>query len=72
MKWLPMLKDGQLFLGEFDLPVCMEQLPPSYSMLSPEVGSALKTNENLSSFALVYSDIKFKILYFINFKFYFR
>ncbi|CAB4004072.1 Hypothetical predicted protein, partial [Paramuricea clavata] len=35
--WLPMLKDGQLVLGEFDLPVCMEQLPASYSMLSPEI-----------------------------------
>ncbi|XP_028405418.1 dedicator of cytokinesis protein 7-like [Dendronephthya gigantea] len=35
--WLPMLKDGQLVLGEFDLPVCMEQLPNSYSMLSPEI-----------------------------------
>lgn len=32
-----MLKDGQPVLGEFDLPVCMEQLPASYSMLSPEV-----------------------------------
>lgn len=32
-----MLKDGQLVLGEFELPVCMEQLPTSYSMLSPEV-----------------------------------
>ena len=32
-----MLKEGQLVLGEFELPVCMEQLPASYSMLSPEV-----------------------------------
>ena len=38
-----MLKDGQLVLGEFDLPVCMEQLPHSYSMLSPEVCTTNKT-----------------------------
>ena len=32
-----MLRDGQLVIGDFELPVCMEQLPASYSLLSPEV-----------------------------------
>lgn len=36
-----MVKEGQLQLGEFDLPVCMEHLPSSYSMLSPEVSAPL-------------------------------
>lgn len=33
-----MLKDGQLVLGELDLPVSTEPLPARYSMLMPEVG----------------------------------
>ena len=36
-QWIPALKDGRLSLGEFLLPVSLEELPPSYSMLSTEV-----------------------------------
>ncbi|XP_048582972.1 dedicator of cytokinesis protein 7-like [Nematostella vectensis] len=35
--WIPMLKDGRLALGEFNLPVSLDKPPHSYSMLSPEV-----------------------------------
>lgn len=35
--WLPLLRDGRLAVGDFQLPVSMEKPPPSYSMLHPDV-----------------------------------
>ncbi|XP_073227641.1 dedicator of cytokinesis protein 7-like isoform X3 [Porites lutea] len=35
--WIPALNEGRLSLGEFLLPVSLEKLPSSYSMLSTEV-----------------------------------
>ena len=35
--WLPLLSNGRLVTGEFQLPVSMEKPPPSYSMLHPDV-----------------------------------
>ena len=35
--WVPCIKEGRLNLGMFDLPVAIDKLPPSYSMLSTEV-----------------------------------
>eukprot|EP00794_Sanderia_malayensis_P007878 gene7878-8729_t len=35
--WLPALKEGRLQLGEFSLPVAIDKLPNSYSVLSTEV-----------------------------------
>lgn len=36
-QWIPALNEGRLSLGEFLLPVSLEKLPSSYSMLSTEV-----------------------------------
>ncbi|KAI0241313.1 Dedicator of cytokinesis protein 7 [Lamellibrachia satsuma] len=35
--WLPLLRDGRLTVGDFNLPVSVEQLPSHYSMLHPDV-----------------------------------
>ncbi len=35
--WLPLLRDGRLVTGDFQLPVSLEKPPPSYSMLHPDV-----------------------------------
>ena len=35
--WLPLLRDGRLVVGDFQLPVSVEKPPPSYSMLHPDV-----------------------------------
>ncbi|XP_065674534.1 dedicator of cytokinesis protein 7 isoform X2 [Hydra vulgaris] len=34
--WVPLLKDGRLHLGEFNLPVAIEKLPSGYSILSTD------------------------------------
>ncbi|KAK3089282.1 hypothetical protein FSP39_002319 [Pinctada imbricata] len=34
--WLPMCREGKLMIGEFNLPVSIEKLPPSYSILFPD------------------------------------
>ncbi|XP_026681191.1 dedicator of cytokinesis protein 7 isoform X2 [Diaphorina citri] len=35
--WLPLLKDGQLQLNDFCLPVTLEAPPPNYSYITPDV-----------------------------------
>lgn len=35
--WLPILKDGKLNVGEFSLPVMVEQPPENYSFIPPDV-----------------------------------
>ncbi|KAK6180566.1 hypothetical protein SNE40_012697 [Patella caerulea] len=35
--WLPLMRDGQLVVGEFTLPVSIDKPPPRYSMLHPDV-----------------------------------
>ncbi|KAG4065416.1 hypothetical protein HA402_002814 [Bradysia odoriphaga] len=35
--WLPILKDGKLNVGEFNLPVMVEQPPENYSFIPPDV-----------------------------------
>lgn len=35
--WLPILKDGKLNVGEFTLPVMVEQPPENYSFIPPDV-----------------------------------
>ncbi|XP_078495835.1 dedicator of cytokinesis protein 7 [Ciona intestinalis] len=34
--WLPLLNNGRLRVGDFNLPVSVDKLPPHYSMTSPE------------------------------------
>ena len=35
--WLPLLRDNRLATGSFGLPVSVDPLPPSYSVLHPDV-----------------------------------
>ncbi|VDL66701.1 unnamed protein product [Nippostrongylus brasiliensis] len=35
--WLPLLRDGRLSTGDFNLPICLDRLPASYGYLSPDV-----------------------------------
>ncbi|ELU18915.1 hypothetical protein CAPTEDRAFT_161690 [Capitella teleta] len=35
--WLPLFRDGRLMHGDFSLPVSVDQPPPHYSMLHPDV-----------------------------------
>ncbi|XP_060603802.1 dedicator of cytokinesis protein 7-like isoform X2 [Ruditapes philippinarum] len=35
--WLPLMRDGRLHVGDFMLPVSVEKLPPSYSILFPDI-----------------------------------
>ncbi|ESP02458.1 hypothetical protein LOTGIDRAFT_199704 [Lottia gigantea] len=35
--WLPLIRDGQLVVGDFTLPVSVDRPPPRYSMLHPDV-----------------------------------
>lgn len=37
VQWLPILKDGKLNVGEFNLPVMVEQPPENYSFIPPDV-----------------------------------
>ncbi|XP_052274365.1 dedicator of cytokinesis protein 7-like isoform X2 [Dreissena polymorpha] len=35
--WLPLMKDGRLYVGDFFLPVSVEKLPPNYCVLFPDI-----------------------------------
>lgn len=37
LQWLPILNDGKLNVGEFQLPVMVEQPPENYSYIPPDV-----------------------------------
>lgn len=37
MQWLPILNDGRLNVGEFNLPVMVEPPPENYSFIPPDV-----------------------------------
>ena len=37
MQWMPLLEDGKIQLGEFNLPVAAERPPSAYSQLSSNV-----------------------------------
>lgn len=37
LQWLPILNDGKLNVGEFNLPVMVEQPPENYSFIPPDV-----------------------------------
>ncbi|VDL84929.1 unnamed protein product, partial [Nippostrongylus brasiliensis] len=52
--WLPLLRDGRLSTGDFNLPICLDRLPASYGYLSPDV--ALPNVRWLDGHKPVFSD----------------
>ncbi|XP_069126839.1 dedicator of cytokinesis protein 7-like isoform X2 [Argopecten irradians] len=49
--WLPLCRDGRLMVGEFNLPVSVDKLPPSYSILFPDTAlTGMKWVDNHKGF----------------------
>lgn len=71
--WIPLLIDGRLNIGEFNLPILLHDPPPSYSFISPDVNlPGLRWCDNhkslftvvLDAFSTIYTDDQYLCKFF--------
>lgn len=71
--WIPMLVEGRLNVGEFNLPILLHDPPPSYSYISPDVNlPGLRWCDNhkslftvvLDAYSTIYTDDQYLCKFF--------
>lgn len=71
--WIPLLVEGRLNVGEFNLPILLHDPPPSYSYISPDVNlPGLRWCDNhkslftvvLDAFSTIYTDDQYLCKFF--------